>query len=162
MKQRNEKPLKLRFNRLVVLLLLATSSVSLAADRQRVRELGQRFICICSCNQLLTGCNHINCPSSGPMLAELADQIDQGKNDESIVSYFVQKYGMTVLSAPPASGFNLTAWIMPFAALVIGAILVAYFARRFRARWAAPAADVDSTKYQARVEEELKKYTPED
>jgi len=43
------------------------------------------------------------------MLAELADQIDQGKNDESIVSYFVQKYGMTVLSAPPASGFNLTA-----------------------------------------------------
>ncbi len=156
--------MKLRFSRLALLLLLATTPFSLAADRERVKELGQRFICICGCNQLLTGCNHINCPSSGPMLAELADQIDQGKGDESIVSYFAQKYGLTVLSSPPASGFNLTAWIMPFAALAIGAILVVYFARRFRARWAAtaPGADVDTTKYQGRVEEELKKYIPED
>ncbi len=156
--------MKLRFNRLIFLLLLATTPVSLAADRERVKELGQRFICICSCNQLLTGCNHINCPSSGPMLAELAGEIDQGKSDESIVSYFVQKYGMTVLSAPPTSGFNLTAWAMPFVALAIGAILVVYFARRFRARWvaAAPGADVDTAKYQRQVEEELKNYSPED
>ena len=98
------------------------------------------------------------------MLAELAGEIDQGKSDESIVSYFVQKYGMTVLSAPPTSGFNLTAWAMPFVALAIGAILVVYFARRFRARWvaAAPGADVDTAKYQRQVEEELKNYTPED
>lgn len=156
--------MKLRSSRLIFLLLLATTPLSLAADRERVKELGQRFICICSCNQLLTGCNHINCPSSGPMLAELADQVDQGKSDASIVSYFVQKYGMTVLSAPPASGFNLTAWLMPFVALAVGAILVVYFARRFRARWvaAAPVADMDTAKYQRQVEEELKKYIPED
>ena len=98
------------------------------------------------------------------MLKELSEQIDQGKSEESILDYFVQKYGLAVLSAPPASGFNLSAWITPFAALAIGAIMVLYFARRFRARWAGSPADVnaDATKYQDRVEEELKKYTPED
>jgi len=67
-----------------------------------------------------------------------------------------------VLSAPPAAGFNLTAWIMPFIALVLGALLVVYFVRQFRARWASVPVDVDVTKYQQKVEEELKKFIPED
>jgi cytochrome c-type biogenesis protein CcmH/NrfF len=77
----------------------------------------------------------------------------------------VEKYGVTVLSAPPASGFNLTAWIMPFAALAVGALMVVYFVRRFRSSTAAVPASTstaDLTKYQNRVEEELGKYNPED
>ena len=38
------------------------------------------------------------------MIAELADQVDQGKSDASIVSYFVQKYGMTVLAVRAKEG----------------------------------------------------------
>ena len=69
---------------------------------------------------------------------------------------------MTVLSAPPAAGFNLTAWVMPFVALVLGGLLVVYFVRQFRARWVAAPADIDVSKYQQKVEEELKKFIPED
>jgi cytochrome c-type biogenesis protein CcmH len=97
------------------------------------------------------------------MKAELAEQIDSGKNDQAVVTYFVEKYGVTVLSTPPRSGFSLAAWITPFAALAVGALMVVYFVRRFRSKWAhVPAADVDLTKYQRKVEEELEKYTPED
>jgi cytochrome c-type biogenesis protein CcmH/NrfF len=97
------------------------------------------------------------------MLKDLAGQIDQGKNDDSILAYFVDKYGVTVLSAPPASGFNLTAWAMPFVALGIGALVAIYFVRRFRAKWVgAPLNDAGLEKYQRRVEEELKTFTPED
>jgi len=96
------------------------------------------------------------------MLAELAAQIDEGNSDQSIISHFAEKYGLTVLSAPPAAGFNLTAWVMPFVALVLGGLLVVYFVRQFRARWVAAPADIDVSKYQQKVEEELKKFIPED
>jgi cytochrome c-type biogenesis protein CcmH len=97
------------------------------------------------------------------MLKDLGRQIDQGMDDNAIVTYFTEKYGITVLSAPPVSGFNLTAWVMPFAALAIGLIMALYFLRRFRTRWAAAAEpNPDLAKYQDKVEEELKKFTPED
>ena len=97
------------------------------------------------------------------MLKDLGNQIDLGKSDDEIMAYFMEKYGTAVLSSPPPSGFNLTAWIMPFAALGVGALVAVYFLRRFRARWAAaPVANVDPGKYQDKLEEELKKFTPED
>ena len=146
------------------MLLLATASLSLAADRKHVQDLGQKFVCVCgTCNQMLTACNHFGCPSSGPMLAEIAAELDEGKSDESIVSHFAEKFGITVLSAPPASGFNMAAWLMPFLALAAGGMLLVYFVRQFRSKWRTiPPSDVDVAKYQQKVEEELKKFTPED
>jgi cytochrome c-type biogenesis protein CcmH len=97
------------------------------------------------------------------MLADLGKQIDQGKSDDAIIAYFIEKYGNTVLAAPPASGFNLTAWLMPFVALAIGMLVAIYFVRRFRAQWGgAVTTNADLAKYQNKVEEELKKFTPED
>jgi cytochrome c-type biogenesis protein CcmH len=155
--------LKRTFRKLVLLFVLASAPL-LAADRaDRIRALSPNFMCVCGCNQLLSACNHFHCPSSGPMLADLGRQIDAGKSDDEVVAYFVEKYGATVLAAPPASGFNLAAWIMPFAALAVGAFAAIYFVRRFRSRWAeAPSANADVAKYQDKLEEELKKFTPED
>jgi cytochrome c-type biogenesis protein CcmH len=152
------------FRKLALLVILAANSLSLAADRnERIRTLSGNFICVCSCRQLLNACNHFNCPSSGPMFAELGKMVDEGTTDKEVIAHFVDKYGSTVLSAPPVSGFNLTAWITPFAALVIGALIAIYFLRQFRSRWAgAPESTADLTKYQGKVEEELKKFTPED
>jgi cytochrome c-type biogenesis protein CcmH len=100
------------------------------------------------------------------MLTDLGKQIDSGKTDDAIIAYFVDKYGPTVLAAPPASGFNLAAWVMPFAALGIGTLVAVYFLRRFRMRSAGAAGAIETNqdlgKYQDKVEEELKKFTPED
>jgi hypothetical protein len=53
--------------------------------------------------------------------------------------------------------------MMPFFALAIGAIAAVYCVRRFRSRWATnPAPDATLAQYQDKVEEELKKFTPED
>jgi cytochrome c-type biogenesis protein CcmH len=156
--------LKRTFRNLVLLLALATTPLIRAADRdERIRSLSPNFICICNCNQLLSACNHFHCPSSGPMMTDLGKQIDAGKSDEEIIEYFEKKYGTTVLAAPPARGFNLVAWIMPFVALGIGGLAAIYFVRRFRASWAGvPSTNADLAKYQDKVEEELKKFTPED
>jgi len=156
--------LRRTLRKLVLLLVVATAPLALAADRNdRIRALSPQFICICGCNQLLSACNHFHCPSSGPMLTDLGNQIDQNKSDDAIMSYFTEKYGTIVLAAPPASGFNLAAWITPFAALGIGFLAAIYFLRRFRAKWAGvPSMNSDLAKYHDKVEEELKKFTPED
>jgi cytochrome c-type biogenesis protein CcmH/NrfF len=158
--------LKRRFRKLVLITILAATPLTRAADRnERIRELSSKFMCVCGgCNQLLSNCNHMGCASREGMLKDLTRQIDQGKDDAAIIAYFADKYGTTVLSAPPASGFNLMAWLMPFGALAIGSMAAVVLVRRFRSRWApaGPAPNTNLEKYQGKVEEELKKFIPED
>src|SRR2546430_4645121 len=54
-------------------------------------------------------------------------------------------------------------WLMPFAALLAGAIAAVYFLRRFRARWVetAPKTVVDTAKYQRQIEERSEEHTSE-
>ncbi len=99
------------------------------------------------------------------MRAELEKLVQEGKSDSEIIDAFSKKFGVSVLSAPPTSGgFNLSAWLMPFFALLAGASLVVYFVRRFRSQWVVKpaAAPLDTSRYQDRLEDELKNYTPED
>jgi len=42
----------------------------------------------------------------------------------------VALYGQTVLSAPPGSGFNLTAWVLPFLAFVGGGTVLFFFLKQ--------------------------------
>jgi len=156
---------KMGLRPILLVFLLLLSAVGLAADRnERMRELTPKFMCVCGgCNQVLMNCNHIGCPSREAMLKDIGNRVDQGDNNDGVVEYFIDKYGTSVLSAPPASGFNLTAWVMPFAALGVGLVVAILFLRRFKAAQApASAGPVDLTQYQQKVEEELKKFTPED
>jgi len=93
----------------------------------RYNAISHKMMCTCSCAQMLGECNHVGCPSSGPMLNELSDAIAAGKTDKQILDWFTAKYGVTVLAAPTTHGFNLVAWIAPFAvfaAALLGTILL--------------------------------------
>jgi cytochrome c-type biogenesis protein CcmH len=46
--------------------------------------------------------------------------LDSGLTIEQIIKMQVDEYGETVLSAPTKFGFNLTAWVTPFVALIAG------------------------------------------
>ena len=63
-----------------------------------------------------------DCPSSeGAQLRELVRRkIFAGETKEQIVRYFVEVYGRDVLPKPPAEGFYLTAWLLPFGGLLAG------------------------------------------
>jgi cytochrome c-type biogenesis protein CcmH len=93
----------------------------------RYNDLSHKMMCTCSCAQMLGECNHVGCPSSGPMLNELSAGIAGGSTDKQILDSFVAKYGATVLAAPTTHGFDLVAWIAPFAvfaAALLGTILL--------------------------------------
>ena len=88
----------------------------------RFNDLGHRLMCTCGCAQLLGECNHVGCPESGREREELKTAIAVGKSDKEILDWFAAKYGATMLAAPTTHGFDLVAWIAPFA--VFGAALL--------------------------------------
>ena len=93
----------------------------------RYNDLNHRLMCTCGCAQMLGECNHVGCPSSGPMLDELRAAIASGATDEQILASFAAKYGATVLAAPTTHGFDLVAWIAPiavFLSALLGTILL--------------------------------------
>lgn len=99
------------------LVIAVVVSVSLAATDPMVRfeALGRKLMCPCGCAEMMLECNHVGCPDSGPMRDEISQKIAGGVSDAAILDGFVQRYGATVLAAPTTEGFNLVAWIMPFA-----------------------------------------------
>lgn len=105
-----------------------------AQRTDRAKALGTKLMCMCGCGQILTQCNHINCPSSAPMLKELDSHVTKGEADDLIVQDFVQEYGEKVLSAPPTRGFNAIAWYIPGIAFVIGLGIVVVLIRMWRQR----------------------------
>jgi cytochrome c-type biogenesis protein CcmH len=93
----------------------------------RYNDLNHRMMCTCGCAQILGECNHVGCTSSTAELQELRDGIAAGQSDKVILDGFVAKYGAVVLAAPTTHGFDLVAWIAPFAvfaAALLGTILL--------------------------------------
>src|ERR1700677_4167937 len=107
----------------------------------RFTELGHQMMCICGCNQILLECNHVGCPDSDGMRNELMAAVSRGDSYSLVEQSFVQKYGPTVLAAPTTTGFDRTAWIVPFAALGLGLLTVVFVVRAWRNRPAPAIAD---------------------
>ena len=53
------------------------------------------------------------------------EMLSQGSSRDEILDFFVERYGKDILAAPPKSGANLVAWLLPVGG--VGAALVAVF-----------------------------------
>ncbi len=115
----------------LVMALSASSGVVLAsralADQtDRAKQIGGKFMCMCSCNQVLTQCNHVGCTVSASMLKELDGWVARGDSETVITSAFVQEFGTKVYAEPPKSGLSLVAWSLPSVYLLLGTLLVIF------------------------------------
>jgi cytochrome c-type biogenesis protein CcmH len=92
-----------------------------------MNTLSHQLMCQCGCAQLLGECDHVGCPDRDKELSELTTDMAAGMTDQQIMDAFVAKYGATVLAAPTTKGFDLVAWVAPFAvfaAALLGTILL--------------------------------------
>jgi cytochrome c-type biogenesis protein CcmH len=121
---------------LVLPLVVVVSVITLgAADTQaRYQDLGHRLMCICGCSQILIECNHVGCPDSDRMLAELRAAVNHGDTTNAILTAFQDKYGPTALAAPMLTKFNMIAWVVPPALLVLGLFGTWILVKRWRMR----------------------------
>ncbi len=133
-------------------------------DSSRFNKIGHRMMCTCGCGQVLLECNHVGCQSSDKMRNQLMAALDRGDNDDLVLQGFVQNYGPTVIAAPTGTGFNIVAWVMPFAALAFGLAFVVFVVRSWKNRPTPAFADgivpprggeLDDLKRKARQETDL-------
>ncbi len=104
------------------------------AKTDRGKQIGGKFMCMCSCSQVLTQCNHVGCSVSTAMLKELDDSVTRGDSEDLITQNFVQEFGTKVYAEPPKSGLSLVAWVLPSVYLVLGTVLVIFVISRWRTR----------------------------
>ena len=93
-------------------------------------DLENALMCKCDdkCGKVLINCT---CSTANKTRKTLQKELDSGLTVEQVVKSYVDKYGETILSAPTKTGFNLTAWITPFAALVGGGLGIRQIIRRW-------------------------------
>jgi len=103
-----------------------------------MQEVCEGLTCQCGCGLTVANCNHPNCPFAVPLRTEIDGMIKAGMSRTAIIAHFRQKYGEKILSAPTTEGFNILAWIMPFAALLGGAVLILVAVGRWRPARPAP------------------------
>jgi cytochrome c-type biogenesis protein CcmH len=110
-----------------VLAVAVCFSVGATDSGARYYDLNHRLMCTCGCAEILGECNHVGCTSSTEELALLRAGMAAGQSDQQILDTFVAKYGAVVLAAPSKQGFDLVAWVAPFAvfaAALLGTILL--------------------------------------
>jgi cytochrome c-type biogenesis protein CcmH len=137
-------------------LLVVPASGWASEERPTVAELEPEVMCL-TCNSTIEVSNS---PFSVRMRTHIQELIDEGLTKSQIKERLVAEFGEQILAAPPKSGSNLLAWLLPLvgaggALVVVGAVL-----RRWRrARGAAPsAADQEAPldpALEARIDEEL-------
>ncbi len=141
--------------------LLMAQSVN-PLSNERVRRIGDQLLCMCGCGSSITGCNMLHCHFSEPARDKILALVNAGSTDQQILDAFVKEYGVQILLKPPAEGFNLVGWLMPFAGVLIGLLIVWYVIRRLRrptpvAAGPARADDAVLARYQDRIDKDLEK-----
>lgn len=157
--------------RLLLTLAIYSSLLFLlgADDDHRYKDVGNKIMCSCSCNQVLLQCNHVGCPSSAGMIKELKVQLNTYPDDKDVLNWFRRTYGYTMVMEPKSEGFEGIIWIVPrivWVLMLLGGIYLIYLwtSRSSRlapasagAKGAAPPPDprMEAFRERARQETEL-------
>jgi cytochrome c-type biogenesis protein CcmH len=136
----------------------------MGADNQEARyqKLGGKIMCTCGCAEMLLQCDHVGCPNSERMIHELRANVRTMSNDEEVLDWFRNNWGVAAVVEPRTHGFELLAWILPAAGLGLGLLLVVLLLRTWKMRPAPIAAadlnlapDLEALRDRARRETEI-------
>lgn len=148
---------------ILLALVLVTGLAGSAGAAAVLADLENALMCKCDdkCGKVLINCT---CSTSDKTRAEFTKLLDSGITVDQIIQMQVEKHGETILSSPTKSGFNLTAWAMPFVALLAGGFglskIIEAWKKKGGSQEQATELEEDpsiSAKYSSRIQEELDK-----
>lgn len=144
-------------------LIMVLMWVTPVKAQESVDSVANQLICQCGCFMVLNNCTHQECSSRETMLGIIKQKLSEGQSGETIIASFVRQYGEVVLSEPPKRGFNLTAWITPFGAILAGGVVIFLAVKRWLKQGAPHTAEAtvypeQDNEYRERIERELKKF----
>jgi cytochrome c-type biogenesis protein CcmH len=101
-------------------------------------------------------------PIADRMREYIRGRIDGGACKAEIKEELVAQFGDRVLAAPPKSGFDLLAWLLPLAGLLLAGAAVTLLARRWLRGRAAPEPAPEGPpldpELERRLDDELARY----
>ena len=108
------------------------------AEEQRFKALTMELRCVMCQNQSIADSN---APIAHDLRREVLALMREGRSDDEIKQYLVERYTDFVLYEPPMRGGNWLLWVGPFLILLAGGVAVIRIIRRKQPAAAAPAAD---------------------
>jgi cytochrome c-type biogenesis protein CcmH len=103
------------------LLLLAVAILANADDNalldKRLDHVAQQLRCLVCQNQSIAD-SHAQLALD--LKKEARTQLSQGRSEQEVIDFMVQRYGDFVLYRPPLNGATLLLWVGPFALLAAG------------------------------------------
>ena len=123
-----------------------------------VNEVADELFCPVCENTPLDVCPTQACSDWRELIRQ---QLSEGRSEEEIRAYFVERYGDRVLAAPPRRGFNWLVYLGPFLGILVGLVLFGrYLLNMKRPIPAVPIAPVErrpaQDDYIGRLEQELR------
>ena len=143
---------------------LAPAHPSHADNADQVDSVAGNLMCQCGCGLVVSACGDtMECSIGDQMKAIIRKKLAEGNTGGEIIRHFQELYGEAVLAAPTKSGFSLTAWITPFAAIAFAGVALGGFVWLWVSRRdpppETPGSDAGGKKqqhrYAERVEREL-------
>lgn len=85
-----------------------------------IQAIEKRLKCTCGCGLDVYTCRttDFSCPVSPGLHRRVVALAEAGNSAEQIIATFVRENGIVMLMAPPARGFNLTAYLLPGLAIL--------------------------------------------
>ena len=145
-----------------ILVLLTFNTFADSIDNQ-IREISYLLMCPVCQGQTVA---ESNSELATQMRAIIKQKLEKGESKQEIIAYFVNRYGETILGAPPPKGANWLIWILPALALLFGGAGIAIFLhksksekdkRKTKAIFNEPQVQAES-KYLEKLDEELKEF----
>ncbi len=99
--------------------IYAAPSQNDLAIEARLKSLSTELRCLVCQNTTLADSN---APLAEDLRKEIRELMQQGKSDEEVKAYLVERYGDFVLYRPPVQSNTMLLWFGPFIMLLIGAI----------------------------------------
>jgi cytochrome c-type biogenesis protein CcmH len=87
------------------------------AQEARARHLFQQLRCVVCQNESI---DDSQAEIAGDLRKIVRVQITQGKSDQQVRDFLVQRYGEFILLKPTLTAGNLALWLTPFALLILG------------------------------------------
>ncbi len=146
---------------ILFLVLILLPSIALTQTLEdRVSTISNELMCpVCQGQSV----GESNSQLANDMRNIIRKMLVEGKSEHEIIAYFVDKYGESILAAPPTRGVNWFLWIMPGLAVVLGAVVIAYYLYGTTGPAESTTSNGDrdkteSNKYLDRIEDELNKF----
>ena len=145
-----------------ILVLLTLNTFADSIDNQ-IREISYLLMCPVCQGQTVA---ESNSELATQMRAIIKQKLEKGESKQEIITYFVNRYGETILGAPPPKGANWLIWVLPALALLFGGAGIAIFLhksksekdkRKTKAIFNEPQVQAES-KYLEKLDEELKEF----